>query len=121
MTAPKWSEVDEHDRDRVRRCIERERDEIAIGWAHHAFLSRAEVEAEQARLTPAYAAALARLAEPSAAERWRAVPEVAKADAHKIVEAEIAGCASANPGTCDECDALRALLALAREAERSGT
>ena len=51
---------------------------------------------------------------PTAAERWRAVPDGAKADARKIVEGEIAACQG--DGACAECDALRALLALADEA-----
>lgn len=79
MTAPRWEDVPEADRERVARCIRRERDTIGGGWAH-GMLTTAERDDEIARLTPAYNAALARLAEPSAGEpseavkAWREVP-----------------------------------------------
>lgn len=111
MTAPRWDDVPEAERERARRAIERAR-----GYARRC---------DDTALVAALDAALARLAEPEpdAAARWRAVPAGARAD--MLARLERHADEWAQPGHMTErrqtqAEVRRALLALAREAETSG-
>lgn len=112
-TAPRWQDVPEAHRTRFAEWMSEERRYIAKRLASR----DDEVRDNAAASIAIIDAALARLAEPAqptAAERWRAVP----ADVRRIVLRWVErGQAQAHR---DNVDAYHALLALAREAEGGG-
>ena len=122
MTAPRWEDVPEEERDYVTRVLHDDRARLteSIAWATR----RGGPVPKYGHRIDALDAALARLAEPaqsSAAERWRAVPERIRRETLARLERHADEWAA--PRAVDAEDAAhraaagRALLALAREAE----